>query len=102
MPDKLDRFTKRARHALTMAQQEAVRLNHHAIDTEHLLLGLVSEENSVAVKVLREMGVEAAQVIRTVGRVVGTGETQTSGRPALSPQVKRVIELSVDEARLLG
>ena len=58
MSDKLDRFTKRARRVLTLAQEEALRLNHNYIGTEHLLLGLVREENGVAVKVLRELGVE--------------------------------------------
>ena len=53
MSDKLERFTKRARRVLTLAQEQALRLNHNHIGTEHLLLGLVQEENSVAVKVLK-------------------------------------------------
>ena len=73
MSDKLDRFTKRARRVLTLAQEEALRLNHNYIGTEHLLLGLVREENGVAVKVLRELGVEPSQVIRAVERTVGRG-----------------------------
>ena len=64
MSDKLDRFTKRARRVLTLAQEEALRLNHNYIGTEHLLLGLVREENGVAVKVRRELGVEPVQIIR--------------------------------------
>ena len=102
MSDKLDRFTKRARRVLTLAQEEALRLNHSYIGTEHLLLGLVREENGVAVKVLRELGVEPGQVIRAVERTVGRGERAPFGKPSLAPRTKRVIELAVDEARLMG
>ncbi len=102
MSDKLDRFTKRARRVLTLAQEEALRLNHNYIGTEHLLLGLVREENGVAVKVLRELGIEPGQVIRAVERTVGRGERPPFGKPTLAPRTKRVIELAVDEARLMG
>ncbi|MEM7126282.1 MAG: ATP-dependent Clp protease ATP-binding subunit [Chloroflexota bacterium] len=102
MSDKLERFTKRARRVLTLAQEEALRLNHNYIGTEHLLLGLVREENGVAVKVLRELGVEPNQVIRAVERTVGRGERAPFGKPTLAPRTKRVIELAVDEARLMG
>ncbi len=102
MSDKLDRFTKRSRRVLTLAQEEAVRLNHNYIGTEHLLLGLVREENGVAVKVLRELGVEPNQVIRAVERTVGRGERPPFAKPSLAPRTKRVIELAVDEARLMG
>lgn len=102
MSDKLDRFTKRARRVLTLAQEEALRLNHNYIGTEHLLLGLVREENGVAVKVLRELGVDPGQVIRAVERTVGRGERPPFGKPTLAPRTKRVIELAVDEARLMG
>ena len=102
MSDKFDRFTKRARRVLQLAQEEAQRLNHNYIGTEHLLLGLVREENGVAVKVLQELGVEAPQVIRAVERTVGRGERVPFGKPSLAPRTKRVIELAVDEARLMG
>jgi len=102
MSDKLDRFTKRARRVLQLAQEEAQRLNHNYIGTEHLLLGLVREENSVAAKVLRELGVDPGQVIRAVERTVGRGERAPFSKPTLSPRTKRVIELAVDEARLMG
>ncbi len=100
--DKFDRFTKRARRVLILAQEEAIRLNHNYIGTEHLLLGLVKEENGVAVKVLRELGVEPEQIIRAVERTVGRGERRPFGKPTLAPRTKRVIELAVDEARLMG
>ncbi len=100
--DKFDRFTKRARRVLILAQEEAIRLNHNYIGTEHLLLGLVKEENGVAVRVLRELGVEPEQIIRAVERTVGRGERRPFGKPSLAPRTKRVIELAVDEARLMG
>ncbi len=100
--DKFDRFTKRARRVLALAQEEAIRLNHNYIGTEHLLLGLVKEENGVAVKVLRELGVEPGEIIRAVERTVGRGERRPFGKPTLAPRTKRVIELAVDEARLMG
>ncbi len=100
--DKFDRFTKRARRVLALAQEEAIRLNHNYIGTEHLLLGLVKEENGVAVKVLRELGVQPEEIIRAVERTVGRGERRPFGKPTLAPRTKRVIELAVDEARLMG
>ncbi len=102
MTDKFDRFTKKARRVLQLAQEEAQRLNHNYIGTEHLLLGLVREENGVASKVLTELGVDPAQVIRAVERTVGRGERPPFGKPTLAPRTKRVIELAVDEARLMG
>ncbi len=102
MSDKLDRFSKRARKVLTMAQEEAQRLNHNYIGTEHLLLGLVKEDQGVAVKVLRELGVEPMQVIKAIERAVGKGDRPPYGKPTLAPRTKRVIELSVEEARLMG
>ncbi|MEM7531049.1 MAG: ATP-dependent Clp protease ATP-binding subunit [Chloroflexota bacterium] len=102
MSDKLERFTKRARRVLTLAQEEALRLNHNHIGTEHLLLGLVREENGVAVTVLRELGTDPGQVVRAVERTVGRGERAPFGKPSLAPRTKRVIELAVDEARLMG
>jgi ATP-dependent Clp protease ATP-binding subunit ClpC len=102
MADKLDRFSKRARRVLTMAQEEAQRLNHNYIGTEHLLLGLVKEDHGVAVRVLRELGVEPVQVIRAIEKAVGRGDRPPYGKPQLAPRTKRVIELSVEEARLMG
>ncbi len=102
MADKFDRFTKRARRVLTLAQEEAQRLNHNYIGTEHLLLGLVREENGVAVRVLRDLGVDPKQVRERVERTVGRGQRPMYGKLSLTPRTKRVIELAVDEARRLG
>jgi len=102
MSDKLDRFTERARRTLTLAQEEALRLQHGYIGTEHLLLGLVRGENNMAIEVLRELGVEPTQVILAVERTVGRGEQFPARKPLLVAQTKRVIELAVHEARLMG
>jgi ATP-dependent Clp protease ATP-binding subunit ClpC len=102
MADKFDRFTKRARRVLTLAQEEAQRLNHNYIGTEHLLLGLVREENGVAVRVLRDLGVDPKLVRERVERTVGRGQRTMYGKLSLTPRTKRVIELAVDEARRLG
>jgi ATP-dependent Clp protease ATP-binding subunit ClpC len=102
MPDNFDRFTKRARRVLTRAQEEARNLNHRYIGTEHLLLGLVGEEGSVAMRVLNELGIAADQVRQSVERMVGRGTRPFYTQPTLTPRTKRVIELSVDEARRLG
>jgi ATP-dependent Clp protease ATP-binding subunit ClpC len=103
MTDKFDRFTRRARRVLTLAQEEAQRLNHNYIGTEHLLLGLIREENGVAVKVLRELGVRPQRVKDMVERTVGQGQrTMFSSKLTLTPRTKHVIELAVDEARLMG
>jgi ATP-dependent Clp protease ATP-binding subunit ClpC len=103
MADKFDRFTKRARRVLSLAQEEAQRLNHNYIGTEHLLLGLIREENGVAVKVLQELGVKPQRVKDMVERTVGQGQrTMFSSRLTLTPRTKHVIELAVDEARRMG
>jgi ATP-dependent Clp protease ATP-binding subunit ClpC len=102
MADKFDRFTKRARRVLSLAQEEAQRLNHNYIGTEHLLLGLIREENGVAVRVLRELGVDPRQIRERVERTVGRGQRALYGKLSLTPRTKRVIELAVDEARRLG
>jgi ATP-dependent Clp protease ATP-binding subunit ClpC len=100
--DNFDRFTKRARRVLTNAQEEARRLNHRYIGTEHILLGLVSEEGGVAMRVLQELGIKPDQVRSAVERAVGKGARPTLTQPTLTPRTKRVIEISVDEARKMG
>jgi ATP-dependent Clp protease ATP-binding subunit ClpC len=104
MAEKFDRFTKRARRVLTLAQEEAHRLNHNYIGTEHLLLGLIREKNSVAITVLQELGVKPQRAKDMVERMVGQGQQRAIFSPklALTPRTKRVIELAVDEARRMG
>jgi len=102
MSDKLDRFTKRSRQALTLAQDEARRFGHRYIGTEHLLLGLLREEQGVAAKVLTRMGVTLQRVRQMVEEAIGREEHPTNVPMELAPRTKRVLELAVDEARRLG
>ena len=101
MDDKFDRFTKRARQSLSMAQEEARRMNHGYIGTEHLFLGLLREEEGIASRVLRDLGLSLAQARRAVERMVGRG-ARAPGSLQLADQTKRVIEVAVDEAKRLG
>ena len=102
MADNLDRFTKRARRVLTTAGEEARRLNHQYIGTEHILLGLVSEDGGVAMRVLQELKISAGQIRSAIERKVGRGPRPVLKQPALTPRTKQVIELAVDEARRMG
>jgi ATP-dependent Clp protease ATP-binding subunit ClpC len=102
MSDKFDKFTKRARRVLTFAQEEAQRLNHNYIGTEHILLGLIREEEGLAAKVLRELGLDQTRVRQVIEEIVGRGQAAPGTRLSLTPRTKRVIELAVDEARRMG
>jgi hypothetical protein len=98
-----DRFNDRAKRVLALAQDEAIRLNHNYIGTEHLLLGLVREGEGVAARVLDSLGVELSKVRTNVTFIIGRGDSTTSpSEITLSPRTKRVIELAIDEARKLG
>ena len=101
MADNLDRFTKHARQVLQLAQEQAVRLNHNYIGTEHLLLGLVMEENGIASRVLRDMGATATEVSRAVERMAPRNPRPPFGKPTLTPRTKHVLEMAV-EAALTG
>src|SRR4030066_1002164 len=102
MASRFEKFSERARRALTRAQEEAQRFGNNYIDTEHILLGLIAEEGSVASKVLANMGVLPNKVRAAVEFVVGRGERSAIGEVGLTPRAKRVIELAVDEARRLN
>ena len=103
MANKLERFSQRARRVLQLAQEEAERLSHNYIGTEHLLLGIVREENGIAGRVLRELGAKPDRVAEMVERMTGAGKRSTSERKLdLTPRTKQVIEFAVDEARKLG
>jgi ATP-dependent Clp protease ATP-binding subunit ClpC len=102
MSDKLDRFTKRARQALVFAQEEAQHLGHRWIGTEHLLLGLLREEQGIAAKVLTQMGLNIDKVRRAVADTLGQADQLLASPVELAPRTKRVLELAIDEARRLG
>jgi ATP-dependent Clp protease ATP-binding subunit ClpC len=94
----MKRFTQRARRVLSLAHQEAERMRHNYIGTEHLLLGLIIEDGGVAGRVLRELGLEATRVQEIVIRLTGTGK-YSGGKLDLSPGTQQVLEYAVDEAR---
>jgi len=102
MPDKMQRFTQRARKVLSLAQEEAERLQHGYIGTEHLLLGLMKEEGGVAGRVLRELNLDFKQVESMVESSARPGERPPFQKLDLSPGTKKVLELAVDEARRMG
>src|SRR4051794_21055841 len=102
MADRFDKFTERTRKVLQLAQEEAQRFNHNYIGTEHLLLGLVREGEGVAAKVLGNLGVELNKVRSAVEFIIGRGDRTVAGDIGLTPRAKKVIELSVDEARRLN
>lgn len=102
MDNKLDRFTKRARRVLSLAQEEAQRFHHGYIGTEHLLLGLIGEKNGMASKVLKGLGVKPQRVQRIIESMSGPSRQASLGKIYLTPRTKRVIELAFDEARRLG
>ena len=102
MANRFERFSERARRALTYAQEEAQRFNHNYIGTEHILLGLVREGEGVAAKVLTNLGADLNKVRAAVELITGRGEKVRSGEVGLTPRAKKVIELAVDEARRLN
>jgi ATP-dependent Clp protease ATP-binding subunit ClpC len=97
-----ERFTQRARRVLSLAQEEAERLNHSYIGSEHVLVGLLREEGGVAGRVLRELGLEEQRVQAMVERLSGVGTRTPFTKIELSPSTKRILELAVDEARRMS
>lgn len=95
------RFTERAQKVLALAQEEAVRLGHNNIGTEHILLGLIREGEGIAAKALTGLGLGLEKIQDEVETLIGRGQEQPSSI-AYTPRAKKVIELSMDEARKLG
>ncbi len=95
-------FTDGFPKVLSFAQEEARRLDHDYLGTEHLLLGLLRETDGVAAQVLNNLGVEAVKVRTAVEFVIGRGDRPAVGELGLTPRSKRVIELAIDEARRFG
>ncbi|MCH7996905.1 MAG: AAA family ATPase, partial [Chloroflexi bacterium] len=102
MASRFEKFSERARRVLSLAQEEAQNFNHNYIGTEHILLGLVREQDCVAAKVLVNLGVQLNKVRSAVEFIIGRGEKSSSGEIGLTPRAKKVIELAVDEARRLN
>lgn len=95
------RFTERAQKVLALAQEEALRLGHNNIGTEHILLGLVREGEGIAAKALQALGLGSEKIQKEVESLIGRGQ-EMSQTIHYTPRAKKVIELSMDEARKLG
>jgi ATP-dependent Clp protease ATP-binding subunit ClpC len=97
----MERFTQRARHVLSLAHQAAESFRQPFIGTEHVLMGLIEEEEGIASRVLRDLGLETDRVREMVERIGGYGE-QREGKIDLSPGTQELLELAIEEARRLG
>jgi ATP-dependent Clp protease ATP-binding subunit ClpC len=97
-----ERFTDRARRVLTYAQEESRQLNHSFIGTEHILLGLLREEDGVGAFALRSLGVSFQAVRAQVQEMIGTAGTVPTGSPPFTPRAKKVLELALREALQLN
>jgi len=98
-----ERFTDRARKVMALANQEAQRLNHEYIGTEHLLLGLAMESSGVGATVMKNLGVDLAALRAEVEKLVKRGpDVVAMGKLPQTPRAKRVIEYAVEEARALN
>ena len=97
-----ERFTERARNVVVLAQDEARSLKHNYIGTEHLLLGLLREEEGLAARLLESLHVTLEDVRAQVTRIIGVGEKVDAGQIPFTPRAKRALELSLREARSLG
>ncbi|MDR7482960.1 MAG: ATP-dependent Clp protease ATP-binding subunit [Armatimonadota bacterium] len=97
-----ERFTERARRVIILAQEEAKRLNHSAVGTEHILLGIIREGEGVASKVLESLNISPERVRAEIEGAIGRGERSPHEEVAFTPRAKKVLELALDEARRLG
>src|SRR5215210_381840 len=96
------RFTERARRVVFFAQEEAERLGENYVGTEHLLLGLIRENDSVAARVLERLGVPLGRIRADIERQVTRGHGTLGKDKQLTPRAKRVIDLAYEEARQLN
>jgi ATP-dependent Clp protease ATP-binding subunit ClpC len=97
-----ERFTERARRVVVLAQEEARALSHNYIGTEHILLGLIHENEGVAAKSLESMGISLDAVRTQVEEIIGEGRITPSGQIPFTPRAKKVLELSLHESIQLG
>ncbi len=96
-----ERFTSHARHVVVLAQEEARRMQHNYIGTEHVLLGLLGERDAVAARVLTGFGISLEGTRQEVLAVIGPGKTAPSGHIPFTPRAKKVLELALREALAL-
>jgi hypothetical protein len=97
-----ERFTERARQVVVLAQEEARGLRHNYIGSEHILLGLLREQEGLAARVLESLDITVERVRGQVVRIVGSGEEVASGQIPFTPRAKKVFELALREALSLG
>lgn len=93
------RFTKRARRIILLGQEEADKLNSSLVGTEHLLLGLIRENEGVGAQLLLKMGISLEQVRLNIEGEAGQTDEPADSEPKLTSRAKRVLELAADEAR---
>jgi ATP-dependent Clp protease ATP-binding subunit ClpC len=97
-----ERFTERARQVVVLAQEEARTAKHNYIGSEHILLGLLREEEGLAARVLESLDVTVEKTREQVIRIVGTGEKATDGQIPFTTRAKKICELALREALSLG
>src|SRR5579871_5480825 len=97
-----ERFTNRARHVVVLAQEEARRLDHNYIGTEHLLLGLLGEPESIGGRVLTGIGMSLDGARAEVAAITGKGKRAPSGHIPFTPRAKKILELALREALQLN
>ena len=97
-----ERFTEKAIKVIMLAQEEARRLGHNFVGTEQILLGLIGEGTGVAAKVLKSMGINLKDARIEVEKIIGRGSGFVAVEIPFTPRAKRVLELSLEEARQLG
>jgi ATP-dependent Clp protease ATP-binding subunit ClpA len=97
-----NRFTERAQRVILIAQEEAKRLNHDYVGTEHVLLGLICLGEGVAANVLANLGIDLRKVRAEVEKIVGVGVGSHDGEVPFTPRAKKVLEFAVEEANHLG
>jgi ATP-dependent Clp protease ATP-binding subunit ClpC len=97
-----ERFTERSRQVVVLAQDEARALGHNYIGTEHILLGLLREEEGIAARVLGQLRVTLEEVRSHVEQIVGRGDAVATGQIPFTPRAKKVLELALREALSLG
>jgi ATP-dependent Clp protease ATP-binding subunit ClpC len=98
-----ERFTERARQVVVLGQDEARALKHNYIGTEHILLGLLREEEGLAARVLESFDITVEEVREQVKRLVGQGDEEiVGGQIPFTPRAKKVLELALREALSLG
>lgn len=97
-----ERFTDRARHVVVFAQEEARRLNHNHIGTEHILVALSIESEGIAGRTLDALGVSVEQIREQIEEIVSRGQSAPSSHTPFTKEAKRALELSLREALQLG